>query len=103
MGQPVTVIEKPTSSPGVVRFEINRTVSGTGHEVYRSAEDAAAQTPSAELARKLFAHGGIDAVHIYGNIITVHLTQGHTSAGLKEVIENLYIFYKEGVEVAPPV
>ena len=45
----------------------------------------------------------VESVHIYGNIITVHLPAGGSSAGLKEVIENLYIFYKEGVEVAKPV
>src|SRR6266851_2286902 len=101
MGQPVTVIEKPSSTPGVVRYEINRTITGTGHEVYRSAADAAGDRPSDPLARKLFEHGGIQSVHVYGNVITVHLAADGSSAGIKEVIENLYIFYTEGVEVAP--
>jgi hypothetical protein len=103
MGQPVTVIEKPSRKPGVVRFETNRTLSGTGHEVYRSPDDAWGDAPSDELARLLFAHGGVASVHVYSNVITVHLADGGSSAGLKDVIENLYIFYKEGVEVAPPV
>jgi len=102
MGEPVTVIERQTSVPGVIRFQINRSVSGTGHEVFRSAADAQAQTPSAKLARALFEQGGIQAVHIYGNIITVHLASGQTGAALKPIIESLYIFYKEGVEVAYP-
>lgn len=102
MGQAVTVIEKPSSTPGVVRFEINRSITGTGHEIYRSADEAAGDAPSDELARRLFAHGGVESVHVYANIITVHLQSGATSAGLKEILENLYIFYKEGVEVALP-
>src|SRR4051794_30496662 len=103
MGQPVTVIEKQSRTPGIVRYEINRSVTGTGHEVYRSAEDAIGEAPSDLLARKLFEHGGIASVHVYANIITVHLAEGASSAGLKEIVENLYIFYGEGVEVAPPV
>ena len=38
MGQPVTVIEKPSSHPGVVRYETNRALTGMGHEVYRSLD-----------------------------------------------------------------
>ncbi|MBI2704179.1 MAG: hypothetical protein HYX32_02645 [Actinobacteria bacterium] len=102
MGQPVTVIEKPTSTPGVIRYEINRTVTGTGHEVYRSIDDAQGDAPSDLLGRVLFGHGGIASVHIYGNVITVHLADGAASTGIREAIENVYIFYKEGVEVAPP-
>ncbi len=99
MGQPVTVIEKPTGTPGVVRFEINRTLSGMGHDLYRSVADAVGDSPTARLARTLLEHGGVESVHLYANIITVHLAQGATSAGLKELIEGLYIFYREGVEV----
>lgn len=104
MGQPVTVVEKPTSRRGVVRFEINRTVSGMGHEVYRSAADAdaAGDAPSGELARRLFAHGGVTAVSIYSNVITVHLADGGSPAGIKGVIEDLYLFYTEGVVPTVP-
>ena len=34
MGQPVTVIEKPSSKHGVVRFETNRSLTGTEHVRY---------------------------------------------------------------------
>ena len=40
MGQPITVTEKPTGRPGIVRFELNRTLTGMGHEHYASAADA---------------------------------------------------------------
>ncbi|MDQ1372812.1 MAG: hypothetical protein QOJ09_150, partial [Actinomycetota bacterium] len=32
MGQPVAVVEKPMSEPNVVRFELNRSLTGMGHE-----------------------------------------------------------------------
>ena len=60
MGQPVAVQEKPSTTPGVVRFELNRTLSGQGHERFRSADEAVGNTPSDELARRMFATGAVD-------------------------------------------
>ena len=34
MGHPITVTEKPTRREGVVRFELNRSLTGMGHERY---------------------------------------------------------------------
>lgn len=102
MGQPITVTEKPTKQPGVVRFEINRSLTGMGHERYRSAADAAGDRPPDVLARRLFEHGGIDAVHIYSNIITVDLSKGATDSGLADVIRDLFIHYTEGVQPSIP-
>ncbi len=100
MGQLVAVTEKPSSTRGVVRFEINRTLSGMGHEHFGSVGDAWANTPSDELARRMFATGQVDAVHVYANIITVDLRKGHDSAGLSDVVRDLYQYWKPGVE--PP-
>ena len=80
MGQLVAVTEKPSSTPGVVRFEINRTLSGQGHERFRSVLDAHGNTPSDELARRLFGTGQVAGVHVYANIITVDLEKGYDSA-----------------------
>ncbi len=102
MGQPVTVIEKQTSRADVVRFETNRTLSGMGHEIFRSREVATKPKPVDEMARRLFDHGGVELVHINGNIITVQLQPTGSREGLKEVVEQLYIYYSEGVEVAWP-
>ncbi len=93
MGQPIVVVEKASSNRGVVRFETNRALTGMGHERYRSLEDTAGTRPPDVLARRLFERGGIDAVHINGNVITVDLSRGHRSDGLKQVIEDLYLFY----------
>lgn len=100
MGQPITVTEKPTTTPGVVRFETNRNLTGMGHERYRGPEDAVGGRPVDELARRLFARGGIDALHVYGNVLTVDLAKGASSAGLAEVIHELFIHYTPGV--VPP-
>lgn len=100
MGQLVAVTEKPSSTRGVVRFEINRSLSGMGHEHFSSVADAWGNTPSDELARRMFATGQVGAVHVYGNIITVDLHKGHDSEGLADIVRNLYQYWKPGVE--PP-
>jgi len=100
MGQLVAVAEKPSSTKGVVRFEINRTLSGMGHEHFSSVDDAYGDTPSDELARQMFATGQVSAVHVYANIITVDLLKGHDSEGLAELVRDLYMYWKPGVE--PP-
>lgn len=102
MGQPVTVIQKQTSRPDVVRFETNRVLSGMGHEIFRSRAEATKPRPVDEMARRLFDHGGVELVHINGNVITVQLSPNGASTGLKEIVEDLYIYYGEGVEVVIP-
>jgi hypothetical protein len=99
MGQPVTVIEKPSSRAGVVRFETNRVFTGMGHERYTSVAQAVDDRPADELARRLFDRGGVKAVHINGNVITVELEKDDAS-GIKQIIEGLYTYYLPGVE--PP-
>jgi Scaffold protein Nfu/NifU N terminal len=97
VGQPISVVERPTARADVVRFEINRSLTGMGHERYRSRDDATGPRPPDELARRLFDHGGVEAVHVYSNVITVDLASGATGAGLADVIENLFIHYVPGV------
>jgi hypothetical protein len=71
-----------------------------GHETYRSVADVKGDRPSDQIARAVFAHGGVDAVHVNANVITAHLSQGSTGSGLKEVIENIFLFYREGLGAA---
>lgn len=100
MGQPITVLEKRSSIPGVVRFEINRSITGMGHERFLSRSAAVGPRPVDELVRRLFDRGGVDAVHVNSNVITVDLTKGATSDGLLELIRDLFLYYREGVR--PP-
>jgi hypothetical protein len=99
MGQPVAVVEKRGSRPGLIRFELNRNLTGMGHERFTSPEQATGPRPSAELARRLFATGGVDAVHVYLNVVTVDLKKGFHSDGLGQIVEDLYIYYRPGVEI----
>lgn len=101
MGQPVTVIEKPASRHGMVRFEINRSITGMAHERYLPGDEIPGSRPPDELAKRLFEHGGVASVHINSNVITVDLEDGHSSAGLREVIEDLFTYYREGVTPDP--
>lgn len=100
MGQLVGVVEKPTTTPGVVRFELNRSLSGMGHERFTSPGDAVGPRPAAALARLLFASGRVAEVHVYGNIVTVDLRKGYDSAGLVDLVREMYRYWKPGVE--PP-
>jgi hypothetical protein len=100
MGQLVAVTEKPSTTRGVVRFELNRTLSGSGHERFASVADAYGNSPSDELARRLFATGQVDAVHVYANIVTVDLAKGSRGEGLADLVRELYQYWKPGV--VPP-
>lgn len=103
MGQPIIVAEKQSvANPGMVRFETNRALTGMGHERYASRDAALGTRPPDELARRLFDHGGVSAVHINGNMITVDLGKGHSSAGMAQVIHDLYLFYREGDQATGP-
>ena len=99
MGQPVTVVERPSSRPGVVRFEINRSLTGMGHEYDDGPPPATRTRPPDELARRLFAGGRIDGIHINSNVITLDMSKGADTAGLRQVIEDLFIHYRPGVAV----
>ena len=100
MGQLVGVVEKPSSAPGVIRFELNRSLSGMGHESFTSVLDAVGPRPSASLARELFATGKVAGVHVYANMVTVDIEKGHDSDGLSEIVEEMYRYWKPGV--VPP-
>lgn len=102
MGQLITVNEKRGIRPDVVIFELNRSLTGMGHERYRSAADASGMRPVDALARRLFEAGGVEGVHIYSNVVTVDLAPGAKGDGLADVIRDLFTYYREGVEVVEP-
>ena len=95
MGQSIIVNEKPSSNPGVVRFETNRALTGMDHERYRAGDDVWGNRPPDELARRLLTKPSVAGVQINGNMVTVDLAKGYDSSGLLEIIENLYRFYPD--------
>lgn len=102
MGQPVTVVEKQTGNPAVVRYEINRTITGMGHETFTAAPDALHDRAVDELARRLFATGKVQAVHVNSNVVTVQLRGDARSTSFTPLIEDLFLYYREGVPVPSP-
>ena len=100
MGQLVAVTEEPSSIQGVVRFELNRSLTGMGHERYTSAEEAFGDRPPDVLARRLFETGQVDAVHVYSNIVTVELARGGRPDPLTGVVRELYRYWQPGMQ--PP-
>ena len=100
MGQPITVVEKPSSRTGIVRYETNRALTGMGHERYQAGDEILGAAPADELARRLFDRGGITGVHVNGNVVTVELADAEADAeGIDQVIASLYLYWVEGVEV----
>jgi hypothetical protein len=99
MGQQVAVVERLSPRPGVVRFETNRSLTGMGHEHFKSLADAVGPRPAAALARLLLSTGKVDSVYMYGNIVSVDVAKGFTADGLGDVVRNMYQYWKPGMEM----
>ncbi len=100
MGQLVAVTERPSSTRGQVRFELNRSLTGMGHEHYSSRDQATGDRPADVLARRLFDTGQVDAVHVYSNIVTVELSRNGSPQPLSDVVRTLYRYWQPGMQ--PP-
>ena len=100
MGQPVAVEHKPGTDAQVLRFETNRSLTGQGHERFASIGQATGDRPAAAVARRLFESGQVQAVHVFSNVITAYLNPGASSAGLSDIVRDLYQYWKPGME--PP-
>ena len=105
MGQLVTFLSASSPRPGMVRFELNRTVTGMGHERYNTDSEITGHRPVDELARRLLATGDLSSVHIHGSMVTAEFT-GDGESNLtdalprfKEAISGLYTYYVPGVEI----
>jgi hypothetical protein len=102
MGQPITVSEKSGGRPDIVRFELNRSLTGMGHERYREGQEVLGNRPPDELARRLFAHGGVAAVHIYSNVVDVDLGPGASREGLADIVGSLFVHYDHDEKAGEP-
>jgi hypothetical protein len=98
MGQPVTLIRSSSPRPGIVRFELNRSLTGMGHVRFRAGDEITADDPAARLASRLLEAEGVEGVHIYGSVVTCQITNGEGD-GLEERISALYTYYLPGVEI----
>ena len=98
MGQPVTLITTSSPRPGILRFELNRSLTGMGHVRYEIGDEIRADDPASELAKRLFDAGGVSAVHVFGSMVTVTLASSDFG-DLETVIGGLYTYYLPGVEI----
>lgn len=94
------MVEKKSANPGMIRFELNRNLTGSGHERFTAGSEAVGPRPSAELARRLFDTGRVAGVHLYMNMVTVDLARGCSSDGLSEIVRDMYQYWRPGM--APP-
>jgi len=99
MGEPVTVIQKSSSRPGFVRFETNRSFTGMGHEAFSNIGQIKNDRPLDNLAKMLFEEGKVEQVHMYGQVLTVKVSDESDTSKLQKLIEDFYIFYKPGVPI----
>ena len=100
VGQPVDVKQTTAGVAGRIRFELNRTLTGQGHEKFTSANQAIGPRPAAELARRLFNSGAVLGVHIFANIVTIDLAPGSRDGDLAQIITDLHQYWKPGMK--PP-
>jgi hypothetical protein len=80
VGQPVAVTVKQSAEPGRVRFELNRSLTGQGHESYESKPERE-ETFGAVLASRL---------------------PGTNASELTQIITDLYQYWKPGMVPAVP-
>ena len=93
MGQSITVTERAGGRRGVVRFELNRSLTGMGTQRFVSDSEPQGATPAAVLARRLFEFPGVSAVTVYSNMVTVEVAEGYSSDGIAAAIEGLFLYY----------
>ena len=98
MGQPVTFLTTTSPKPGVLRFELNRSLTGMGHERYRAGEEIRGNHSADVLASRIFAAGDIETIHMYGSMVTVYLAS-NDPGDLETVLRELYTYYVPGVEI----
>lgn len=101
VGQPVAVTLKQSAEPGRVRFELNRSLTGQGHESYDVAPERQ-DTFGAVLANRLFATGKVRAVHVFSSVVTVDLAPGSDASSLTQIIIDLYQYWKPGMVPSVP-
>ncbi|MEY2740192.1 MAG: hypothetical protein ACO26C_01670 [Ilumatobacteraceae bacterium] len=97
MGQPVAVRRIASADPRLLRFELNRALTGQGHERFASPSQAVGPRPAAELARRLFATGAAETIHVMSNVVTVRLAPGASGDAITPVLERLYEYWKPGM------
>ena len=98
MGQQVAVTERPSPRPGVLRFETNRSLTGMGHEHFKSMSDAVGhgrppRWPANCCRRARSTRCTSTATSSRST------SEGFNADGLGDVVRNMYQYWKPGMEM----
>src|SRR6478736_9386407 len=95
MGQEITVTARQGSSPTIMLFDCNRSITGMAIERYASLDDTYGSRPPDVLARRLFDLGAT-RVTVYSSAVTVEAPEDRwlTLEGqVEETIQHLFGYY----------
>ena len=101
MGQPVTVLAKESTRPGIVRLEVNRSLTGMAPERYAGTSDIVDDRPADVLAARLLEVDGVKSLHMNSNVVTIETDGTADAAQLQVVAEELFTYYRDGATPAP--
>ncbi len=99
MGQPVRVVTSQLVDDSVLRIEIDRSLTGMGHERYVAGGGPFGDRPADLLAEHLFATDNVLSLHVFSNVLTVTLRSSTPAvqAQVEELVHGLFIHYRPGV------
>jgi hypothetical protein len=103
MGQLITVTVRPTASPSVRMFDLNRSLTGMAIERYATVDDVHEGRPPDVLARRLFDLGAT-AVTVYSSAVSVTAPVEQWDAlepRVIETIEHLFGYYGDDAGWSP--
>lgn len=97
MGQPIEVTARAGSSPQIMIFSVNRSLTGMRIEGYHDPAHAEGDRWCDELARRIGALGA-SRVTVYASDIVVEAADwSGLQAPVEDAIRDLYIYYVGGV------
>jgi hypothetical protein len=101
MGQPVTVRTSESARPGIVRLDVNRSLTGMAVERYEQPADVIDDRPADLAAERLLSVNGVEAVQVSSNVITVETDGTAEISQLQAEIEELFTYYRDGSAPTP--
>ena len=106
MGQKVGVVSRRVLRSGLIRYDLNHSLTGVSHEAYEADFPVSGDRPSDILARRLFETGTVTAIHVHSNVVTVTFGKSTSSDGeddvrTQEILNDLYTHYLPGVRPTP--
>lgn len=97
MGQVINVDVLEGTDPATITLVLDRGLTGQGIREFTDPAQATGDRPEERLTRELFATGGVDSVHVYGNNVVIAKTPTGSWADIKpkavSAARNLFVYY----------